>query len=80
MFYKHEQRLPQQLLNSRPWQVVKWVLSHAPLAVLCQPFLTQEWAVFWTTWEAFYFVPHAYVLALCVLGAVVPTPKKKKAA
>lgn len=80
MFYKQEQRLPSSVINARLWKTVKWVLSHAPLAVLCQPFLTQRWDIFWPTWEAFYFVPHVYVFTLCVLGFILPTPKKKKTA
>eukprot|EP00892_Ulva_mutabilis_P010068 jgi/Ulvmu1/7433/UM036_0094.1 len=80
VFYKQEQRLPPAVVQSPPWLVIKWILAHAPLSVLCQPFLTQRWELFWSTWRAFYFVPHAYVLGLCILGAVLPTPRKKKAA
>lgn len=76
--FKQEKRLPAAITQSYVWLGAKWVMSHAPNNIFCQSFLLQQWSLFWSTWQAFYFIPHIFVVFWCIVGAVVPAPRSYK--
>jgi hypothetical protein len=78
VMYKQEKRLPRVLTESYIWLAAKWVMSHAPNNIFCQAFILQRWKLFWSTWRAFYFIPHIFTVFWCVVGAVLPPPRNYK--